>query len=199
MEALLCGRVLDQIGGGGGGGGDWIRIRQLSVAQPLNFLTISRGGLIVHKQVPMLTDLVSNHAHFYHVYIVLRLRGRTPDAGSDPPSAPQCNANHLPRLRGLTLLLCSSKFVGFDPTCGVWHRFLCVCKQKTGSAPAMYGTFPWVAREIFYLSSFILPRLRGLLLERDHCVNAGQWTPPPPPPRRIWSTFQFRPRNRGTV
>ena len=131
----------------------------------------------------MLTDLVSNHAHFFHVYTVLRLRGRTPDAGSDPPFAPQCNANHLPRLRGLTLLLCSSKFVGFDPTCGVWHRFLCVCKQKTGSAPAMYGTFPWVAREISYLSSFILPRLRGLLLEWDHCVNAGQWNPPPPPPK----------------
>ena len=74
-------------------------------------------------------------------------------------------------------LHCSSKFVGFDPACGVWHRFLCACVCKAGSAPAMYGTFPCVAREISYLSSFVLPHLLGLLLKQDHCVNAGQWNP----------------------
>ena len=101
-----------------------------------------------------------------------QMRGQTPFL---PLSV---NANHLPRLRGLTRLLFSSKFVWLDPACGVWHRFLCVCKQKARSAPAMYGTFPCVARGIIsYLSSFDLPRLRGLLLEWDHCVNAGQWNP----------------------
>ena len=93
------------------------------------------------------------------------------------------NGIHLPRLRCLTRLLCSSKWAGFDPRCGVWHRIFVVCKEKAGSAPAMYGTFPCIAREILYLSSFILPQLRGLLLERDHCVNAGQWPPPPPLPQ----------------
>ena len=58
-----------------------------------------------------------------------------------------------------------------DPACGVWHRFLkCVnTKQKAGSAPAMYGTFPCVASKISYLSLFILPHLQGLLCEWDHC------------------------------
>ena len=83
------------------------------------------------------------------------------------------NANHLPRLRGLTRLLCSSKFVGFNPHAGSDTTFF-LCKQKAGSAPAMYGTFPRVAHKISYLSSFILPLLWGMLLEQDHGVNAGQ-------------------------
>ena len=134
--------------------------------------------------------------YIYRVYTMLRLRGRTPDAGSDPPFAPQCK-HRSPApigLQGLTRLLCSSKLVGFEPPCGVWHRSFSVGKQKAGSAPAMYGTFPCVAREISYLSSFVLCHLWGLLLERDHCVNAGQWNPTRP----IWPTSQ-RPWNWGTV
>ena len=62
------------------------------------------------------------------------------------------NRTHLPRLRGLTHLLCSSKWVGFDPRCGVWCRIFCVCKQKAWSAPAMYGNFRFSLR-VFYDSS----------------------------------------------
>ena len=44
-------------------------------------------------------------------------------------------------------------------------------------------------------SSSDLPQLRGLLRERDHCVNAGQCNPR----RRICPTSRVRPRNRITV
>ena len=69
---------------------------------------------------------------YYCVYTVLRLRGRTPYAGSDPALILplSINANHLPRLQGLTRLLCSSKFVGFDLACRVWQRFFCVCVNR---------------------------------------------------------------------
>ena len=32
-------------------------------------------------------------SYIYRVYTVIRLRGRTPDAGSDPPFAPPCKRN----------------------------------------------------------------------------------------------------------
>ena len=127
--------------------------------------------------------------HLYRVYTGLRLHGRSPHAGSDPPFAPRCKCKSPAPIGGLTRLLCSSKFVGFDTA------FL--CKQKAGTAPAMYRTFPCVASKISYLhvSSFVLPHLRGLLLECNHCVNASQWNPT----RWIWPTSWVRPRNWGTV
>ena len=88
-----------------------------------------------------------------------------PIAGSEPPFVLLQIWRVRPRMQGLTPLFCVCVFTN----------------RKLGlHAPAMYRTFPCVEREISYLSSFNLPRLRGLLLEWDHCVNVGQWTPPPP-------------------
>ena len=99
------------------------------------------------------------------------------------------NANHLPWLR-VWLAFCAPPNCRVRPRMqGLTPLLLLLCKQKAGSAPAMKGTFPCVAREMSYLRSFNLPRLRSLLRERDHCINAGQWNPA----RRIW------PQNQGTM
>ena len=57
----------------------------------------------------------------FHVIAVNPLHSEHSDCGVEPQMRGQTcllplrvNANHLPRLRGLTRLLCSSKFVGFD-------------------------------------------------------------------------------------
>ena len=36
----------------------------------------------------------------YRVYTVIRLRGRTPDAGSDPPFAPPCKREYTALIAG---------------------------------------------------------------------------------------------------
>ena len=82
------------------------------------------------------TGEVSN---YYRIYTVLRLRGRTPDAGSDPPFAPQCKRKSpspiagsdppfvllqicrvRPRMRGLTPLfvcVCVNRKLVLPPQC----------------------------------------------------------------------------------
>ena len=97
---------------------------------------------------PLIQSQGFNPIYIYRVYTVLRLWGRTPHAGSDPPFAPQCKCKS------------PAPIAGSDPPfvllqyCRVWPRMrdltplFCVCKQKAGCAPAMYGTFPCVAREI---------------------------------------------------
>ena len=99
--------------------------------------------------------------------------------GQTPPFAPQCTRKSPALIAGsdLPFVLLQScrvqpRMQGLTPL-----FFVCVCKQKAGSAPAMYGIFPCVAREISYLSSFVLPHLRGLILELDHCIITGQLNP----------------------
>ena len=38
--------------------------------------------------------------YIYRVYTVIRLRGRTPDAGSDPPFAPPCKREYTAPIAG---------------------------------------------------------------------------------------------------
>ena len=65
--------------------------------------------------------------HSYRVYTVIRLRSRTPDAGSDPPFAPQCKRNTPAPIAGsdppFALLLMGR---GSTPDAGSDTAFLCV-------------------------------------------------------------------------
>ena len=64
--------------------------------------------------------MVPEPAHNHRDYTVLRLRGRTPDAGSNPPFAPQCKRKSPAPIAGSDppfVLL--QMYIGFDPACGV--------------------------------------------------------------------------------
>ena len=99
-----------------------------------------------------------------------RLRGSHPRCGVRPRSLHLgVNANHLPRLRGLTRLLCSSKFVGFRPCMrGLTPLFCCWVNRKPGLPPQ--------CMELFHVK------------RAKFRTSACSVCPPPPPTQNIVGT-----------
>ena len=62
--------------------------------------------------------------------------------GQAPPFAPQCKRKSPAIIAGSNLPFVLLQICRVRPRMRGLTLLICVCKQKAGSAPAMYGTFP---------------------------------------------------------
>ena len=84
-------------------------------------------------------------------YTVLRLRGRTPDAGSDPPFAPQCKRKSPAPIAGSDPPFMLLQICRVRPRMRGLTLHFCVCKQKAGVCPRNVWNFSKCGKQNFLL------------------------------------------------